>query len=412
MKYHQTLYRLLIISSILILAWALPSSYYFATKSKQSIPFQYYSHALNDFLHVSSHEADQLIYKDTRDSLFTEKEVDALVPTFFYRQLVMEDRFPDSLFHQKVSPQIMARHNFFFSSHPRDENNVAPPLYPLLESLPKRVNLQMPTDVMRFTKDGVEFIDMTSNRINHEKSALFSKAFQSSTYTYPITVISGNPTSRKAYDEGYFFVDQDHHLFHLKAIHGQPYLKEIPLPRGLIIKHLYITEYEARNTYAFLTDQNNHFYVLSAPDYSLKATALPPLDPSKDDLFIMGDLFDWNVRCTTAQGVSNYAIDAKTYALKKTINTVYTSNTWEKLSPYIFPFQLQLTSRLNKVFKPQLVLFSWWALLLNGAWLILYIVLQKSNLLKKSRLETLLVSLTLLMGGLFAFIPLLIFRNT
>ena len=44
-------------------------------------------------------------------------------------------------------------------------------------------------------------------------------------FAFPACYASGNPTTRKDYDEGYLVLDANHKLFHLKCTKGRPYVQ-------------------------------------------------------------------------------------------------------------------------------------------------------------------------------------------
>ena len=90
----------------------------------------------------------------------------------------MDGRLPDSINGVAVSPSMLEEQSFIFISHPSSINCHITPLYFLLESMSKRVYLEMPSDVFRLGKKGIEFIDMSRNEVDRAKSELFQKAFE------------------------------------------------------------------------------------------------------------------------------------------------------------------------------------------------------------------------------------------
>lgn len=181
----------------------------------------------------------------------------------------------------------------------------------------RRVDLKMPDDVFRITSKGIEFIDMASNSVNAEKSLQFTEAMAKKDFHFPAIEIVGNPTVKKEYDEGYLLLDADRRLFHLKQVKGRPYVRAIPLPEGLTLEHLYLTEFRNKKTLAFLTDVNNAFYVLRSRTYDIVKTGIPAFNPETDALTIIGNMFDWTVRVTSPASDNYYALNADDYSLIK-----------------------------------------------------------------------------------------------
>lgn len=401
-------FKIILISfSIVILAWILPDTYHFVTTKKVSYPFVLYSPLLQDFLAQDSKDKN-IIYKDTKGNEYTSQQTDSLVPTLYYRQLLADNRFPDTLVGAAITPQLIRKTNFFFRHSPRDINASMVKLYPLLESRPKRIELSMPDDIVRFTDSGIQFIDMETNSIKNKKSALFQKVFDQKGVLLPIKVIGGDPNARKEYDEGYFFTDSRNQLFHLKQMVGQPFLRHIEIDPSIIIDQIFITEFSDRASFAFITDLEHDFYVLTAPTYQLVKTAIPSFNPKEDDIMIMGNLFDWNVKITNEESIINYGLNKRDFSLMQTLSTPIKTTKWEKISKYIFPFELKFISRLNKCFRPYLLSFSILALLLNSLLMIIFIVLNWRKMKKGAFIVS---SICIVAGGVFSFLPLIVYSR-
>ena len=165
-----------------------------------SHPFTIYSSILGDFITV-----DYIEGKGIRKSLagqeFSDTDVDSLVPTLYVRQLVTDGRFPSIILGQEVTPQSIQRDNFSFRSTPRSINKPSIKLYPLLESMSKRVDLKSPTDVFRITDSEIEFVIMNTNERDDKKSKRFTDVFNKLGFKFPAKLVAGNPTIRKDYDD-------------------------------------------------------------------------------------------------------------------------------------------------------------------------------------------------------------------
>ncbi|MDR0891495.1 MAG: DUF4857 domain-containing protein [Mediterranea sp.] len=261
-----------------------------------------------------------MVRSDLAGNIYTEDQFDSILPMFYYRQLISDERFPDSINGIAVTPRMIQTENFNLRNNPEDINAPKIGLYPLLESLSGRVDLVMPDDVCRFTPHGVEFIDMASNSVNEAKSQLFTEAMTKKGFQFPMTEISGNPTVKKEYDEGYVLLDAKHQLFHLKQVKGRPYVRAVVLPEGLTLKHLYITEFRSRKTLALMTDVANHLYVLDK-GYNVVKTGIPSYNPETQVLTVIGNMFDWTVRVTGPEEDNYYALNANDYSLIKSFES-------------------------------------------------------------------------------------------
>lgn len=301
---------------LILLVWQLPWCYAFLTAKPANAPFILYSPIIDDFI-VTQKKGDKNVVRfDLKDREYTQKDVDSLLPTFFMRQLVADERFPDTLLGVPVSPKEVQHASFTFRSTPSTVNVPQTGIYFLLESMSKRVDLEMPDDAFRFTKNGIEFINMNTNTVDTEKSTLFTDMLNKKGFTFPALRASGNPTTRKEYDEGYLVLDANRRLFHLKQTQGRPYVKAIDLPEGVVADWVFITEFRNRKTLGFLCDTEHRFYVIERDGTVVKA-AIPGFDPAKDGITIFGNLFDWTVKVSKEKEDHFYALRASDYSLIK-----------------------------------------------------------------------------------------------
>ena len=278
---------LLYVTIAFLLLWQLPWCYNFFVVKPEKTPFTLYSFVIGDFAQMGQEEGKGSVRRDLAGNIYSEAAFDSILPMFYFRQLMSDERFPDTIQGIAVTPKMVQTENFNFRSVPSDINAPSIGLYPLMESMSGRVDLKMPDDVFRITSKGIEFIDMATNSV------------------------------KKEYDEGYLLLDADRRLFHLKQVKGRPYVRAITLPEGLTLKHLYLTEFRNKKTLAFMTDVNNAFYVLQNRTYEIVKTGIPVFNPETDALTIIGNMFDWTVRVTTPTSDNYYALDANDYSLIK-----------------------------------------------------------------------------------------------
>lgn len=405
-KTYKIIYYLLLTT---ILAWLLPWFYHLATLKKRSTPFALYSEIIGDFAMIDVNSENKTSrFTDRHGNFYTETQFDSILPMFYYRQLVTDNRLPDTIQGVHVTAPQIRRENFIFRSRPSEINVHHPELYPLLEARSKRVDLEMPDDVFRLTKNGIEFIDMESNQVKSEKSALFQSVFQQKKVAFPVRIIAGNPTHRKEYDEGYLFTDNNGKLFHLKQMQGRPFLRPVQIDAEINISQIWVTEFSNRRYFAFLTDVNNNFYALTAPDYNLVKVEIPSFNPKKESMTIFGNMFTWTVVQSDNKDEILTAIDAKN--LTAIDSMVFYNSDDEKvgLASYLFPLQLSFTSTADKFFYPRLKEFSYRALVLNVVLFAIYMVLFRKT--KCSTIKCMKV-LSIAIFGIFAFIPALLMRE-
>ena len=309
----------IIIAATLILqaCWLLPWCYSFCFSSSSFTPFTLYSPVVGDFVSMTYDEKPGYMSKDMAGNYYTESQTDSIMPFFYVRQLVSDERFPDSIKGVPVTPHQVRMSNIIFRTNASDINKPIIGLYPLLESKSKRVDLVMSEDVFRTTPQGMEFIVMNTNQIDEAKSKLFTETMKNKGFAFPAQLVVGNPNTQKEYDEGYLMLDAEGKLFHLKRICNRPFVRAISLPEGIRVKHMFITEFNSRATLGYLFDENNQMYVLRSGSYEIVKTGIPSLNPAQQSFMIIGNMMTWTVRVSAEDSEDFYALDAEDYHLIK-----------------------------------------------------------------------------------------------
>ena len=233
----------------------------------------------------------------------------------------------------------------------------------------KRVNLEMPEDVFRFTDRWIEFVNMESNSIEEEKSSLYQRALEEKGVTFPIRLVAGNPTTRKAYDNGYLFVDAADRLYQLRQTVGRPFVRPIDLPDGVRPEYLFVTEYPSKRFLGFVVDREGSLYVIHMPEYRLLKADLPTLRMRDEKLTILGNPFFWTVIQSNAEGAEYTALDARTLASVKNLH--FDTPGGRTFADYVVPFQLRFESGEYNYLHPTVSHFSWigtlvWLLAIGG----------------------------------------------
>ncbi len=335
----------------ILLLWIIPWIGDFFTSQAIKMPFTLYSSETGDFCYNTVDEKGKMIRTDRQGNIYTQTEFDSLLPYFYYRDLVSQGKFPLVKKGMELSVREVQSDNFVFRSTPSGINKKMIPLYPLLESMSGRADLETPGDVFRIA-DRIEFTDITKNEIDTEKSVLFNQLFEKKGFAFPAQVIAGNPTTRKEYDEGYLITDQKERLFHFKQVKGKPYLREIEIPANVRITHLFVTEFKNRKTLGFYTDQNDNLYALMNKSYDSRKIEIPPVDLRNESLTIIGNIFDWTIKITKEDGDHIHAVDGESFSALGTIMHPYpeptTGRYWvDKLIPLKLHF---LSGKDSRVF--------------------------------------------------------------
>lgn len=350
-KLSKIIYGLLI--AVLVI-WLVPWTFDFFTYKPETTPFTIYSSVIDDFAMTEMEEGRGLVRKDLSGREYEEKEFDAILPLFFVRQLVADERFPDSVNGVAITPKEARMGNFVFRSAPHNVNKPSSGLNFLLESFSGRVDLVMPSDVFRFTNQGIEFVEMNTNTLNLPKSKLFTEVMLRKGFEFPAQLIDGIATTRKAYDEGYLLTDKVGKLFHFKMVAGRPYVRHIELPTGVNLQNVFITEFNSKCSLGFLIDTAHQFYVLT-PNYEVHKVDIPGIDTRTEAFTVFGNLFDWTFKISSTDRERYYAVDSENYQLIKEHEFLAKNNSFgDRYRSLLMPLRLNFTSGYDKFVYPRI----------------------------------------------------------
>ena len=400
---------ILVLIGIIGFAIVIPRFYWMAFAKPIRAPFIQYSCIDKDFMILRSDEG--VVRTNTKGQEFDREEYEAKLPFMYTRQLLMNQTMPDSIDGVEMDMHDISNARSTFRVRPKDIHAPQPSLYPLFESKSGRANLEMPEDFFRITWR-MEFIKAATNKIDEEKSRMFSAVLYKRGFEFPAKSINGIPTTRKSCDEGYLVVDSKDQLFHVKMVQAKPFVEKVDVPQGLTFKTIQCVDFSDKLYYAYLFTANNELYVLTQYDYLLVKMDAENIDPEKNEIRIYGDLFNYNVISTGDGFVVSQVLDKD---FKKVDEY---SESWAvrderkegKIAQFLFPVQLKMTdadSGYIKFFTEINDTFNW--LILSLVLLVIHFFLIKKQ---EAKLQKNLLDFALILGsGIFGFIAVHIFPN-
>lgn len=344
--------------AVIVAAWLLPALYDLVFPRTDRMPFVVYSCLDSTFIRFES-TGKQVRYVDFRGQEFTKAEADSLLPLFAFRQLVAEGRLPDSLFGVELTPKKIQQNAFHFKTSPKQLNKPAVGLYTMLESASGRVDLQLPPDVFRLTKDGLEFIDCETNTVNKAKSLSFSRELAKHGFTFPVQLIWGNGSTRKDYDNGFLLTDSGNRLFQLKMVKGAPWVREIKVNgEGLTVNgkwiQLFTIEPANRALVGLVVDDAHQLYAVRS-NGKLAHIGIDEYDPQTMQITIVGDLMHWTITLYTENDSRYYAVDAQTFEqVACEIVPDPELPTSQRVRKWLLPVRLHFTSWQTQLIRPNI----------------------------------------------------------
>ncbi|MBI5474764.1 MAG: DUF4857 domain-containing protein [Ignavibacteriae bacterium] len=346
-------------------------------------------------------------YVDVDGKSYTRDEFERLTPLLNYRQLAMAGTMPETLRGVPIDVKEVALNNLLVRGVPEYLDVPQIPLFPMLESQSGRAKLEMPDEFFRIGQR-MEFLDAKTNRVNEERSVLFTQALQETGFAFPAKHIDGNPTTRKAFDEGYFVVDAADHLFHIKQVKGRPYCASIKTPDDLRIRYMIIQEFALREFYGIIIAEDGRVYLISYSGYKLIALPIPAYDPSTTTLMVQGDFF-FRTISLTSPGNLNVTVTDRNYNVVDSYKESWPTK-FERppgiIASYLFPFTVSL-SDWSSSFLNLYVRCSHWAGLVGIA--LSLVIILTIWFVRKKKIATRWFDLLVVAGtGVFGLIAVLL----
>jgi hypothetical protein len=397
---------ILVFTGIIVASIALPSFYWTVFEKVPKSPVVYYSCVLDDFVIV---DGDKRV--DTKGNSYNSTEYNSILPLMFFRQLMTDGTMPDSIKGVKMEPSSIGRASGFFRYTPRYLNAPQPSLYPMIESASGKVNLTMPDDYFRIDKR-MEFIVAKTNKIDEEKSALFTLALTEKGFVFPAKIIAGLPTTRKSCDEGYFVTDANNSLFQVKMVKGQPVVTKIETPEKFDIVYIAAVDIRSKEYYCVVVTRNQGIYLVMDKVYDLQRLPVEGFDPETMTLKMGSDLFN---KCITINGENWYKAVAVNdmYEIIDTHEEKWAGlyeRTDGRVFATIFPFEIRTNDENSAYsdffFKPSPG-FRWIIVNIISLFAVIFVIRKRGWNIKSNIIDLVIVALT----GVFGLIAVLFFPN-
>ncbi|MDR1023326.1 MAG: DUF4857 domain-containing protein [Prevotellaceae bacterium] len=369
MKSKNIISHLIILASTVAFLWGIPALVRLATYSGQSYPFVYFSSVVKQFCFREGSGKDARRY-DASGRQYSESEFDSALPMLSYRQLSVNGVMPDSVNGRAVTAHDIRRSSIVFRYAKTDVSAPHIGLYVLLESMSGRVDLASPGDAFRLG-EAIEFIDIKTNTVDKDKSELYAQELSRRGFTFPARWAAGDFSTRKPYDEGYFVLDAQGQLFHMKQVSGKPFIRNTGASDSIRVAHFAMLPVADKRFYGFVFDGQGYMYILESPSYRLAKLDMPPLDMRRSEALIMGNMFYWTVTVTSPEGKKYYALDNETLRQVDTYAIAREANLWDKASTWIFPVYITF-SDATKYMQPRLRFTAFTALTFNLLLAIIY----------------------------------------
>lgn len=396
---------LLVFTTVMVLGFYLPDLFKSKFEKGSDKKLLYFSEILQDFVfseeqYDSIRHKKRMVYHDRQGNKLTETQYTKLLPFDNIRKLKMLGQLPDSVMGQPFTTAVQKsiRRVMLIGN-----KSFAYQINPLFESQPGRPGVSLPSDLFRINDNGIEFIDVATNKVNTEKSLRFNKALKSGGFAAPAKEIYGIPSTIKSRDDGYFIVDNHGKLFHLMMVKGLPYVKVID--NDFEINH--IKCHVPGEIYCHIFTPDSEIYVLLT-DYTLKKL---PIGKNNGRFMLSYNCYFRSYKNLGTDSSTMYVLDKDFQLVDRQSVPVSNYRTSEvaEIEARIFPFRFMITPGMAHIIPIPNSIAKFY--LTNLIFLALIIAIKAY---KKRRLLNVFNIIDYIMVGVFGiygFIAVLIFPN-
>ena len=308
MRFKNIIYVAILVLTTVITSWSIPALVKKIVYESNGYPLMYYSSRLKELCIIDFREMNDA-FRDVKGNVYPRSQYDSLLPLMNYRQLAMNGNLPDSLEGYAMDVKVLRSKQVVYRFRPSDVYSPQPKMGVLLEAMPKRGSLSLSGDYFRMNDNEMVFVNAETNSVNDAKSKMFTDELLKKGFEFPAKAFWGNPTVRKAYEEGYFCLDNKGELFHVKMVNGRPFVKNTGVSKQVDVKWFVMREVSDKRFYGYLFGQNGELGIVESNDdggYRFVKMDVRPVDITKDDITIMGYLLYWTVRIYNSESIFCY----------------------------------------------------------------------------------------------------------
>lgn len=408
MRFKNIIYVAILVLTTVITSWSIPALVKKIVYESNGYPLMYYSSRLKELCIIDFREMNDA-FRDVKGNVYPRSQYDSLLPLMNYRQLAMNGNLPDSLEGYAMDVKVLRSKQVVYRFRPSDVYSPQPKMGVLLEAMPKRGSLSLPGDYFRMNDNEMVFVNAETNSVNDAKSKMFTGELLKKGFEFPAKAFWGNPTVRKAYEEGYFCLDSNGELFHVKMVNGRPFVKNTGVSKQVDVKWFVMREVSDKRFYGYLFGQNGELGIVESNEdggYRFVRMDVRPVDIAKDDITIMGNLLYWTVRIYNSESMDCYGLKTSTLESLTTYHQEKETGTWDKVADIVFPVILSPSSPDNGYIGCYVLHFSALAWILSVILaLLVFVFMRKRLALQKNLLVSAVVALTGI-TGVIAFVLL------
>ncbi len=395
---------IILVISIVVLAFALPYVYWLVAEQPINRPYIQYSCMLDEFVTRGKSE-EQKEYKTWGGKPLSWEEYQETLPLLYFRNLYTRKAMPDSILGVKMDPHDISMTNFTFRINKSEYDVPDYKVYPVFEANHGVDVPELLPYYYQFSKNRVRVLDSHSNTEMKQLSQKFTDALLDNQFQFPPKLVSMNTSTTKQVEYGHYLVDAANHLFNLKWWSSEPLVEIIKLPnREFRIKHIQPVDIRTREFSNVIISQNNEVYLLLNVGNEMQKLPLKNYNPKTDILQFFGNMFHKNIlvygenytRATVVDPEYNWVDSCE-------MNWPARSETMQgKWASFLFPFELSMPENRDAYRRVNVRYPAWRCIIFNLILALIFGIIQRSR--NKFHLKDFAFEFIVILGfGVFAF---------
>ncbi len=336
-------YLSLLFCFILSLGFYFPKIYTSFTKDNSLASYVFFSPSQDKFIYKQHYGGHNFIFGDSLGNTFNRKEFEEALPFTYWRNLDIQKRLPLIIKGIKYSKKQIkqGRQSFRLTFKNLYENSKQIPLYPLFNPSSKKGMIAFP-DIMFSLQKSFEVYNSEHENKNSDLESAYTKILLEKGFVFPAKIIAGKTTNIKPLDEGYFLLDSEDKLFHMKKYDDKLYVKNIHYNSDIKIKYIKISESRKKEFYGTLLSQKNEVYLITYDDYKLVKLPLKHYKPESMILEIYANSLNKTIRYRDEKNVYALALDKNyNYLGEFKVSIPQVNPIYKTIYEYIFPFIIE-----------------------------------------------------------------------
>ncbi len=279
----------LIILAVMIMSIYLPRLFHIIFDKKMGKTQLFFSPVIKKFVFREMvGEGHRFVTQDEDGNDYDRMTFETLIPFIYYKNMDLWGKLPLIIDGHTFDKETIKKNRQVFELKPRMIADRSPRIqvFPLLESQPGVTRLRFPEDAFRMT-DRMEFINVDTNTVDEGLTRQFTNAMREAGFTFPARLTAGRVSILKSFDEGFFIVDANGNVYHIKRAKGQPVVVKTPIPANLGIRNIKVTENRKKEIYGTLLTENDEPYLITYNNYRLIKLPLLNYNPDTMDLKLL-----------------------------------------------------------------------------------------------------------------------------